>query len=142
MPERGGDLMRRDRPCNRGGLLLSLTMKEGERSMRRLLISMALISLPCVCIASGQTGSFRCSNGIVSIGDTLEEVVSKCGPPSQKKFTEISPLTGSAAYRERNTHRVESHWTYDPGPDGFVYKLEFRDGKVRYIENTEKYGSR
>jgi len=110
--------------------------------MRILIISMALISLPSVCIASGQVGSFHCSNGIVSIGDTLDEVMSKCGPPTQKTFTEISPLVGSAAYRERNTHIVESHWTYDPGPNGFVYKLEFRDGKVRYIENTEKYGSR
>jgi hypothetical protein len=110
--------------------------------MRFLRIGIALVCLPSICIAAGQTGSFHCSNGIVSIGDTLEEVMSKCGPPTKKTFTEISPLTGSTAYRERNTHVVESHWMYDPGPNGFVYKLEFRDGKVRYIENTEKYGSR
>jgi hypothetical protein len=110
--------------------------------MRILIIGIALICLPGVCSASGQTGSFHCSNGIVSIGDTLEEVMSKCGPPSKKTYTEISPLVGSTAYRTRSTHTVESHWTYDPGPNGFVYTLEFRDGKVRFIENSERYGTK
>jgi secreted trypsin-like serine protease len=84
----------------------------------------------------------QCPNGIVSIGDTREEVARKCGKPNSKVYTEVSPFGGSEAYRERKTYTYESNWTYDPGPNGFVYRLEFSDGKVRFIENTERHGSR
>jgi hypothetical protein len=110
--------------------------------MRIFIVVLVLISQPVICFSSSQTSSFQCPNGIVSVGDTREEVRSKCGAPSSKIFTEVSPLAGSDAYRERKTHVNESHWTYNPGPSGFVYRLEFMGGKVRFIENTEKYGSR
>jgi hypothetical protein len=109
--------------------------------MRTLAIALSLIALPAVCLGS-QTSSFQCPNGIVSVGDTREEVATKCGRPTGKTYTEVTPLAGSDAYRDRNSYSFESHWSYDPGPNGFVYKVEFRGGKVRYIENTEKYGSR
>jgi len=110
--------------------------------MRIFILGILVSGLPGMCFGSSQTNSFQCSNGIVSVGDTVEEVASKCGEPSGKIITEISPLTGSDAYRGRNTHTFESHWTYNPGPNGFIYRLEFRGGKVRYIENTERYGSK
>jgi len=110
--------------------------------MRVFIVGLLLIGLPGVCIGSSQTSSFQCPHGIVSVGDTREEVAKKCGNPDAKLFTEVSPISGSDAYRERKTYTYESHWTYDPGPNGFVYRLEFRDGKVRSIVNTERYGSR
>jgi hypothetical protein len=109
--------------------------------MRIFIVGLMLFGLPGICIAS-PTNSFQCPNGIVSIGDTREEVADKCGKPTTKTYTEVSPIAGSDAYRERNSYTYESHWTYDPGPNGFVYRVEFRGGKVRYIENTETYGSR
>jgi len=109
--------------------------------MRCLVVVFLLSALPVTCLSSS-TSSFQCPNGIVSVGDTREEVATKCGKPTGKTYTDITPIVGSDAYRERNSYSYESHWTYDPGPNGFVYKVEFRDGKVRYIENTEKYGSR
>lgn len=109
--------------------------------MRILIVGLLLIGLPAICVSSSQTSSFQCPNGIVSVGDTREEVANKCGTPGRKTYTERSPLTGSDTYRDRNTYIYESYWTYDPGPNGFVYRLEFRDGKVRFIVNTERYGS-
>jgi hypothetical protein len=110
--------------------------------MRSLIaVSLVMLGVPATCIGS-QTNSFQCLSGIVSVGDTREEVATKCGNPSAKAYTDVSPMGGSAAFKERNSYSYESHWTYDPGPNGFVYKIEFRGGKVRSIENTEKYGSR
>jgi len=109
--------------------------------MRIFIVVLLFVCLPGICIGS-QTNSFQCPNGIVSVGDTREEVAIKCGKPTTKIYTEVSPMTGTDAYRDRNSYTYESHWTYDPGPNGFVYRVEFRGGKVRYIDNTEKYGSR
>lgn len=110
--------------------------------MRIFIFGLLLIGLSGTYVGASQTSSFQCPNGLVSIGDTREEVLNKCGTPSTKIFTELSPLGGSEAYRERKTVINESHWTYNPGPNGFVYRIEFLSGKVRYIENTEKYGSK
>jgi hypothetical protein len=109
--------------------------------MRIIFIGVLLFCLPGICNSSSQTNSFQCPNGIVSVGDTREEVADKCGKPNSKIYTEVSPLVGSDAYRERNTHTYETYWKYDPGPNGFVYRVEFRGGKVHRIENTEMYGS-
>jgi len=110
--------------------------------MRIFIVGLLLLGLPGMCISASRTSSFQCPNGIVSVGDTKEEVASKCGDPSQREFTELTPIGRSEAYKERNTHTYESAWIYDPGPNGFVYRLKLNDGKVRYIENTEQYGSR
>lgn len=109
--------------------------------MRTSIILLLSLVLPSICIGS-QTSSFQCPNGIVSVGDTREEVSNKCGMPTGRTITEVTPIAGSDAYRDRNSYSYESHWTYNPGPNGFVYRVEFRGGKVRYIENTERYGSR
>jgi hypothetical protein len=110
--------------------------------MKTLVAGLLLIGLPVTCPASSQTNSFQCPNGIVAVGDTREEVATKCGKPTKRTYTEVSPIAGTDAYRDRKTYTYESHWSYDPGPNGFVYKLEFSGGKVRQILNTEKYGSR
>lgn len=110
--------------------------------MKWFLCAWVLILLPVTMCAAGQTSSFQCLNGIVSVGDTLEEVAAKCGQPNGTILTTVSPLTGSDAYQERKSKTFQSHWTYDPGPNGFIYRVEFRAGKVRYIENTERYGTR
>src|SRR5512136_656221 len=100
--------------------------------MRIFIVGLLLIGMPGICIGSGQTSSFQCPNGIVSIGDTREEVANKCGTPNKKMYTEISPVAGSDAYKEWKTYTYESQWTYDPGPNGFIYILEFWKGKVRF----------
>jgi hypothetical protein len=110
--------------------------------MKSFLFVSVLLLLSGMCFAASQTSSFQCLHGIVSVGDTLGEVAAKCGQPSGTIETTIYPLTGSDAYQERKSKTFQSHWTYDPGPNGFIYRVEFRAGKVRYIENTERYGTR
>jgi hypothetical protein len=107
----------------------------------QLIAVLLVIGLPTICISS-QTSSFHCPNGIVSVGDTKQEVAEKCGKPTGKNYTDVEPMVGSSAFKDRNSYSYDSHWTYDPGPNGFVYVIEFRGGKVRYIDNTERYGSR
>jgi hypothetical protein len=111
--------------------------------MKIIIVASLLATLPGVCNGSSLTSSFQCSNGIVSVGDTIEDVAAKCGRPDGKTSTEVTPVyKRSSAFREKNSYTYESHWTYDPGPNGFVYILEFYDGKVIRISNTDRYGSR
>lgn len=110
--------------------------------MRIVFMALFIIALPAISFSGTQAISLQCVNGIVSPGDTMEEVANKCGTLSSRGYTEYSPMGGSAAYRERRTTIAETRWTYDIGSNNFVYFVEFSGGKVRYIENTEKYGSR
>ena len=64
--------------------------------------------------------SFKCHRGIVSLGDTKDSVLKKCGEPSFKdKFGE--------------------KWVYDRGPSHFVYYIKFSSGAVLRI-SSGKHG--
>ena len=59
--------------------------------------------------------SYRCSSGIIHIGDTKDEVFDKCGEPT----------------RETNRGRT---WIYDFGSSEFVRYITFIDNKVDRIQ--------
>lgn len=102
--------------------------------MRALLVFMGIF-VPSMCFAIGETDSYQCSSGIVSIGDSQHEVVQKCGNPARKGHVYKSIVR----YGKARNRSVEE-WTYNPGPNGFVYLVSFEGGKVVDIYNTGSYG--
>jgi hypothetical protein len=79
--------------------------------------------------------SWRCPNGIVKLGDKMQDVQAACGAPT------------------RSEHKVEHHtrwgltgtittdtWTYDRGPHELIRILGFQSGVLQTID-LGGYGS-
>lgn len=99
-------------------------------------IVLALIFVPNVCFALGEFDSMRCNNGIVSVGNSKYEVLQKCGEPTRKET-----VYRTVNYYGRPKTRSLQEWTYDFGPNEFVYLLHFdSSGAVIKCISTNSYG--
>jgi hypothetical protein len=77
----------------------------------------------------------NCGNGRnISQGDRKLEVLVKCGEPM-----ESAGGTGRDAIGKGGTPVKSDEWSYDFGPDSFIYIVKFRQGKV-YDVRTGGYG--
>lgn len=83
-----------------------------------------------------QTGTMRCRNGIVSINDTIPDVVKKCGSPSFQDRREETHSYGQPHNRSYETNTIDD-WIYNFGPQEFMYKVIFRNGRVARIESLD-----
>lgn len=96
--------------------------------MKKVVVTMLLCLLPCLADAD----DFQCKNGIVSEGATRDEVLSKCGEPATKERFRVDGRRGH--------FKMIDEWTYNPGPNGFIYYLRFEVGSLVIIRNTGKMG--
>ena len=95
--------------CILAGLLLTATVAHAETNM-------------------------RCDNGILSLGDSKYDTLTKCGEPAMKDSFPQPVGTGSATV-------TIDEWTYDFGPSRFVYKVRLEGGRVVRIESTNTAGT-
>ena len=82
-----------------------------KKILSRLTIMLALMAASLLITTPALAQSLRCGGKLVMKGDTESEVLSKCGPPTEKG------------------KRV---WTYERA--GEVTKLRFAGGKVTTVE--------
>ncbi|HZV82874.1 MAG TPA: DUF2845 domain-containing protein [Geobacteraceae bacterium] len=93
------------------------------------------LQLP-VTVDALQTGTMRCRNGIVSINDTIPDVVKKCGSPAFQDRREETHSYGQRHSRSYETVTIDS-WTYNFGPQEFMYEVTFQNGRVAKIESLD-----
>ena len=124
-----------------------------------LLLGFAVVTGAC-CLArpAAATDSFRCGTDLVCIGDSEAEVLLKCGEPYFVKETGVkgrsrtvrsSRVSKSRAdddtptrKRERSSapkrtvyrETVSEVWTYNRGPNDFIYNLYFEGGVLKRIK--------
>jgi hypothetical protein len=91
---------------------------------------------------SAHADSMRCGNQLVSDGDSLLAVESRCGPPAMRQHrTEVrsrrQPGGASCPAGSHNCGQVIEHeeiaideWTYDFGPQQFMQLLHFEQGRL------------
>ncbi|RNC65835.1 MAG: DUF2845 domain-containing protein [Desulfuromonadales bacterium] len=103
-----------------------------------------MLTLVTVAVLSGaaggsESGSMRCSGGMVSLGDFIAEVVKKCGQPDFAYQREQTKVDGRwRHYRSRTIGTITvDDWTYNFGPNEFMYQLIFENGRVARIESLE-----
>ena len=93
-----------------------------------------LVVLPGLAVLPGAAnGAFRCGASLVDVGDWPVEVEERCGVPDYVATYPTATIPGIGVVGE-----VE-HWYYNPGPQGFIRRLEFRDG-VLQRESSLGYG--
>ena len=105
-------------------------------TLRSILV---VLSVTAVCSAALATESetMRCARGIVSIGDTAGEVLGKCGEPAYAAQRTEKRVDGTR-YRERTaTFAAIDDWTYNFGPNEFMYRVIIENGRVARIESLQ-----
>ena len=100
--------------------------------MRKLPLS-ALVLFWLIFSASGAL-SFYCGNYLVSEGDTMAEVLLKCGEPFFK-----DQHVEKEREDDRTVYVVVDEWIYNFGPQDWLYSLTFRNGTLKKIR-TLGYG--
>ncbi len=110
-----------------------------------------------LCLLSTEVfpeSNFRCGNEVVGIGDATYTVLQECGAPDYREIKAMERITRRRGkhYYDTKIVRVpagskyegissgDETWYYDPGPNGFVYVLEFTKSHLSSIKK-EGYGS-
>lgn len=79
--------------------------------------------------ADDYTEYLRCGPNLIMVGETKLEVFRKCGNPVMR---EDVPVTTSWGYK------YEEEWTYDMGPNDFLYVLRFDGSKLKTIHRGNR----
>ena len=103
--------------------------------IKSLTATSILLVLIATAPAPANADSFRCAKGIVSVGDSMEEVRPKCGQPDNAEFTQVPTNSPQPSIVQ------VMRWTYDGGPNTFVYYLDFVGDQVNYITSGD-YGTK
>jgi hypothetical protein len=87
---------------------------------------------------ASEAATCMCKGGIVSPGDALAEVVRKCGEPSQRYQRTEKRGEELKGVKTVSTVVIDD-WTYNFGPNEFMYQMLFENGRVVKIESLD-YG--
>jgi uncharacterized protein DUF2845 len=115
---------------------------------RALLLALACASIAALARPARATdGSFICGRKVVMLGDSAADVLSRCGPPTQRQGggargrSGRSRASGAAARsplvtagRAGRGRRGEEIWIYEFGSRQLVRVLYFAAGRLTRIE--------
>ncbi|WP_286222838.1 DUF2845 domain-containing protein [Marinobacter apostichopi] len=102
-------------------------MQNSDQTMtcfRRFLWMLVLIAL-----APGAQGALRCGTYLVDNDAWPIEVEERCGPPDYVVEYPTATVPGLGVVQ------TEMHWYYNPGPQRFIRRLTFRNGKLAQVES-------
>jgi hypothetical protein len=100
--------------------------------MKALLFLTAAIFLVSVPLSAGASGwsesvdSLRCGTHLAQVGETQLKVLYQCGEPSAK--------ASYPYYGHSGVDGTVEKWTYNRGPDDFIYDFTFMDGRLEDIK--------
>ncbi len=105
--------------------------------LRTALIAVFLVS---VLPHGARASSISCEGGIVSTGDSVVDLLIKCGEPVWKESHQ-EEFTGRIApdLRQRTYVTVEQ-WTYDFGPQQLLRIVTIKNGVVAGVRTGREYG--
>lgn len=83
--------------------------------------------------------TFRCGQWIASKDMSVEELLQKCGDPTEKSSETIDvygPSVSGGGRVKRGTSTIEK-WTYDRGSQAAPMVVTIVDGKIKSMERGE-----
>jgi len=96
-----------------------------------------LFGVLLISISLSSNASMRCSTGLVSVGDTLSEVVEKCGSPDFKRKVMVG---NNSSNNPRFRSAVVVLFYYGPR-NGSVSQIRFSGDNVANIVTYRPMGS-
>tara|TARA_R110001599_G_scaffold64612_1_gene182048 strand:+ start:5300 stop:5896 length:597 start_codon:yes stop_codon:yes gene_type:complete len=97
------------------------------QTMTKLQQLLALIAL--AALAQTSQGALRCGSSLVSDGAWPLEVKESCGPPDYVAEYPTATVPGLGVVQ------TEEHWYYNRGPQRFIRRVIFRNGKLSRADN-------
>jgi hypothetical protein len=114
-----------------------LFRRKGNPRMRMLLLVVLMISaLPQWTEAS----SISCAGGIVSSGDSVVDLLMKCGQPEWKESHQEEITDRGGPNLRQKTYITVEQWTYNFGPQQFLRIVYIKNGVVAGVK-TGQYGT-
>jgi len=108
--------------------------------MKGWLLLIVLVGTPALTF--GQ--SLRCSNKVISEGNTSQELATLCGDPAQVEhktiYNQVSLPTTNVVASSTVEIRIEM-WIYNFGPNQLMQRVWIQDGVITRIESLGRYGS-
>lgn len=98
-----------------------------------LTVMVLMVSVPLGAVASirgERLDSLRCGSHLAQVGETQMQVRHQCGQPSAKASY---PYYGHSGYDGTVTK-----WTYNRGPEDFIYVFTFMDGRLVDIRRLDR----
>ena len=110
--------------------------------------------------AASASGTFRCGHDMVSLRDSMVDVMLRCGDPTYRHETGVrgkarrtvvrkssersqgserhSEKAKRTARRTNDKERVTETWYYNRGSNDFVYRLSFEGGTLTKIDQGKR----
>ena len=101
-----------------------------NRIMSSALAAVLIVSQPAFA------ENFRCGQWIASKEMSVDELLQKCGEPTQKSAETIDvygPSVAGGGRVKRGTSTIET-WTYDRGTQAAPMVVTIEDGKIKSME--------
>ncbi|MHC1730114.1 MAG: DUF2845 domain-containing protein [Syntrophobacteraceae bacterium] len=101
----------------------------------RIVLFILVITFSVVYQASGDDSltDLRCKSGLIMLGESKLEIVSKCGQPASKETVERRvPRSVKPAYV------TVEEWTYNFGPSDFIHVMEFEGSTLKAIRRGSR----
>jgi len=98
----------------------------------KLLTLILTITCTLTFVPGGWAETFRCPNGdLVATGDQIGEVAIKCDKPTLVARREEP----SETFKGKVQYITVEEWTYNKGPNDFIYTLVFRNGLLAEVRS-------
>ena len=141
-------------------------MKNYLPFLKNVTVAISLLILPISFLVPGSSAkgstmnrasTFRCGNDLVSLGDSMADVLLSCGEPTYSHATgargkartvkrkssktsegdqhdeSLSRKKKRAASKTEYEEKLAETWYYNRGPNDFVYSLHFEGGVLTKI---------
>lgn len=97
--------------------------------------SLVAVACPLVFAALAHAETFRCGQWIASPEMSVEELLQKCGEPTDKRVETVDVYARAAAGgRLKTGTTVIETWTYDRGSQSFAMVVTIVDGRIKSME--------
>jgi hypothetical protein len=107
--------------------------------MKTGIILWFLALMPALPCPRAHAATLDCAGGLISVGDSRVDLLSKCGDPDAKEAheEEITERPGDGS--KRRLFVAVEDWTYNFGPGRFMRIVTLKNGTVTNIR-TRNYG--
>jgi hypothetical protein len=98
-----------------------------------VLVLISMFSVVFQVFGDDKLTDLRCKSGLIMLGESKLEVISKCGEPNSKDTFERRVYGGS-----QPAYVTVEEWTYNFGPRDFIHVLEFQGVKLKAIRRGDR----
>lgn len=99
------------------------------------ILQIGLLLLGLIISPWAQASDIRCQGQLVSIGDSVDQLLKACGEPQQKSTIMADIHAGNNPQNVIGTTNSE-RWIYQQTPESFIYTIEIDGGVIRNITSS------